>query len=145
MIIILLLLALRAPEAIADNDDVLLKARYIAVKGTDPEYGKEAIERNELPHHPLPHLQWLILVETPGDPAEWQAKLNASVDPRYGSFIVECASAEEEKAVREGRIRMRRSEWVRVYDGALPSRRLARRRPAAGVTANVGSLAGSAA
>ena len=112
MIIILLLLALRAPGAAAIHDDVLLKARYIAVKGTDPEHGREAIERNDLPHHPLPHQQWLILVETPGNPAEWQARLNAAVDPRHGSFLVECASAEEEKAVREGRIRMRRREWV---------------------------------
>ncbi|HXH41804.1 MAG TPA: hypothetical protein VNN08_24485 [Thermoanaerobaculia bacterium] len=112
MIIILMLLALRAPEATALHDDVLLKARYIAVKGSDPEYGQEAIERSELRHHPLPHQEWLILVETPGDPAEWEAKLNAAVDPKHGSFTVECASADEEKAVREGRIRMRRSAWV---------------------------------
>jgi hypothetical protein len=108
MITILLLLALHAPKATAMHDDVLLKARYIAVEGTDPEYGQGAIERNELRHRPLPHLQWLIFVEAPGDPAEWQAKLNAAVDPKQGSFVVECASEEEEKAVREGKIAMQR-------------------------------------
>jgi len=63
MLIILLLLALHAPE------DSVLKARYIAVEGTDPEYGQGAIERNEVLHHPLPKLQWLILAE--GSPDEW--------------------------------------------------------------------------
>jgi len=108
MITILLLLALHAPEATAVHDDVLLKARYTAVEGTDPEYGQGAIERNDLRHHPLPHLEWLILVDAPADAAEWQAKLNASVDPKHGSFVVECATAEEEKAVREGKITMQR-------------------------------------
>ena len=100
MLTILLLLALHAPE------DSVLKARYIAVEGTDPEYGQGAIERNEVFHHPLPHLMWLILAE--GSPDEWQAKLNASVDPKHGSFVVECASEEEEKAVRSGKIAMQR-------------------------------------
>ena len=108
MITILLLLALHAPEASAMHDDVLLKARYTAVEGTDPEYGQGAIERNELRHHPLPHLEWLILVEAPGDPSEWQARLNAAVDPKHGSFTVERASAEEEKAVREGRVTLQK-------------------------------------
>ena len=108
MITMLLLLALHAPKATAMHDDVLLKARYTAVKGTDPEYGQGAIERNELRHHPLPHLEWLILVETPGDPAEWQTRLNAAVKPKHGSFTVERASPEEERAVREGRVVMQR-------------------------------------
>jgi hypothetical protein len=108
MITILLLLALHAPEVTAVHDDVLLKARYTAVEGTDPEYGQGAIERNELRHHPLPHLEWLILVDAPGDAADWQAKLNASVNPKYGSFVVECATAEEERAVREGKIVLQR-------------------------------------
>jgi len=106
MITILLLLALHAPEATAMHDDVLLKARYTAVEGTDPEYGQGAIERNDLRHRPLPHLAWLILVEGPADPAEWQARLNDTVDPKHGSFTVESATPEEEKAVREGRIVM---------------------------------------
>ena len=107
MITILLLLALRAPEATAMHEDVLLKARYIAVEGTDPEYAQGAIERNELRHHPMPHFEWLILVEAPADAAEWRAKLNDAVDPKHGSFVVECASAaEEERAVRSGKITM---------------------------------------
>jgi hypothetical protein len=101
MITILLLLALHAPE-----DTVLLKARYIAVEGTDPEYAQGAIERNEVRHHPLPDLRWLILAE--GSAGEWQAKLNAAVDPKHGSFVVECATEEEEEAVRSGKITMQR-------------------------------------
>jgi hypothetical protein len=100
MFTILLLLALHAPE------DSVLKARYIAVEGTDVEYGQGAIERNELLHHPLPKLQWLILAEV--TPAELQSKLNAAVDPKHGSFVVECASEEEEQAVRSGKIPMQR-------------------------------------
>jgi hypothetical protein len=102
MITILLLLALHAPE------DIVLKAHYIAVEGTDPEYGQGAIERNELRHHPLPHRTWLIAVDAPATPAEWQARLNAAVDSKHGSFVVECASEEEEKAVRSGKITMQR-------------------------------------
>jgi hypothetical protein len=108
MITILLLLALHAPEATTMHDDVLLKARYTAVEGTDAEYGQVAIERNELRHHPLPHMEWLILVDAPADPAEWEAKLNAAVDRKHGSFSVGRASVEEEKAVKEGKIRMQR-------------------------------------
>jgi len=108
MITILILLALHAPKATAMPDDVLLKVRYTAVSGTDIEYAQGAIERNDLRHRPLPNLEWLILVERPGDPAEWQTKLNAAVDPKHGSFTVECATAEEEKGVREGRIVMQK-------------------------------------
>jgi hypothetical protein len=108
MITILLLLALHAPEATAMHDDVLLKVRYTAVEGTDIEYGQGAIERNDLRHRPLPNLEWLILVEGPADPAEWQARLNQTVNPKHGSFKVECATAEEENAVREGRITMQK-------------------------------------
>jgi hypothetical protein len=100
MITILLLLALHAPE------DSVLKARYIAVEGTDAEYAQGAIERNELLHHPLPHLEWLILAGV--TPAELQSKLNAAVDSKHGSFVVDCASEEEEKAVRSGKITMQR-------------------------------------
>ncbi|HEV7488092.1 MAG TPA: hypothetical protein VGQ65_20660 [Thermoanaerobaculia bacterium] len=100
MITILLLLALHAPE------DSVLKARYIAVEGTDVEYGQGAIERNELLHHPLPHLAWLIVADA--TPAALQSKLNAAVDPKHGSFVVECASEDEERAVRSGKITMQR-------------------------------------
>ena len=102
MITILLVLALHAPEAI------LFKVHYTAVPGTDPSYAQGAIERHELRHRPLPNLEWLILVESPADPAEWQARLNDTVNPKHGRFTVECASAEEERAVREGRITMQK-------------------------------------
>jgi hypothetical protein len=102
------MLALHVTEDFAMHEDVLLKVRYTAVRGTDPEYAQGAIERNELRHRPLPNLEWLILVEGPADPAEWQAKLNATVDPKHGSFTVECASADEEKGVREGRVTMQK-------------------------------------
>jgi hypothetical protein len=100
LITIVLLMAL--------HDDVLLKARYIPVAGTDIEYGQGAIERNELSHHPMNDREWLFLVDLPGDPPTWQAKLNATVDPKHGSFVVECPSAEEEEQVRSGRITMQR-------------------------------------
>ena len=100
MLTILLLLALHAPE------DSVLKARYIAVEGTDIEYGQGAVGSTELLHHPLPHLTWLILAD--GTTAELESKLNASVDPKHGSFVVECASEEEEKAVRSGKVTMQR-------------------------------------
>ena len=101
MITILLLLALHAPE-----DLTVLKARYIAVEGTNPEYGQGAIERNDLLHHPLPNLRWLIVADVSAD--ELQAKLNDAVDPKHGSFLVECASAEEEEEVRSGKVTMQR-------------------------------------
>ena len=100
MLTILLLLALHAPE------ETVLKARYIAVEGTDPEYGQGAIERNELLHHPLPNLRWLIVADV--SIADLQVKLNDAVDPTHGSFVVECASAEEEEAVRSGQILLQR-------------------------------------
>ena len=86
----------------------LFKARYIPVEATDPEYGQGAIERNELRHHPLPHLQWLILTDEPTSTAELQAKLNAAVDPSHGSFLVEAPSADEEEQVRSGTIEFQR-------------------------------------
>jgi hypothetical protein len=91
-----------------DSDDVLLKARYTAVKDSDPEYGQGAIERNELRHREVEHFVWLLLVEAPGDPAEWQKKLNASVDGPHGSFTVSRASVEEAEQVRSGKITLQR-------------------------------------
>ena len=113
MITILLVLALQAPKASAMTTtdvptDVLLKARYLAVEGTDPEYGQGAIERNELQHHPMPHLEWLILAAAPTSAAELKAKLNAAVDPKHGSFVVEAPSADEEEQVRAGKITFQR-------------------------------------
>jgi hypothetical protein len=92
----------------ATSDTVLLKARYKPAAGTDIEYGQGAIERTEVYHHPVEPTVWLILVDSPGDPAEWQRNLNAVVDPQHGSFTVECATPEEEAAVREGRVAMQR-------------------------------------
>ncbi len=99
-IIILLFLAM--------NDSVLLKARYTAVPGTDPEYGQGAIERCEVRHRETEHFVWLILVDAPGDTAAWRTKLNEAVDPKHGSFAVERASPEEEEAVRSGKITLQR-------------------------------------
>jgi len=100
MITILLLLALHAPE------DAVLKVRYIAVEGSNPEYAQGAIERNELLHHPLPHLQWLVVSDSSAE--DLQSRLNDAVDPQHGSFVVECANDEEEEAVRSGKVTMQR-------------------------------------
>ncbi len=108
MITILLVLALHAPKATAMTNDVLLKARYTAVEGTDPEYGQGAVERNELRHHPLPRLEWLILAEAPVSASELQRKLNDAVDPKHGSFVVVSPTAEEEEQVRSGKIMFQR-------------------------------------
>ncbi|MEA2165715.1 MAG: hypothetical protein QOK37_3842 [Thermoanaerobaculia bacterium] len=105
MITILLLLALHAPKATAMT---LFKAHYIAVEGTDPEYGQGAIERNEMRHHPLPQLRWLILTDEPTTAPELQARLNAAVDPKNGSFVIDAPSADEEEQVRSGKIEFQR-------------------------------------
>lgn len=85
---------------------VLLKARYTVVPGTDPEYAQGAIERNELSHREIEHFVWIF--EAEGSAEEWETKLNASVDPKHGSFTVECATAEEEERVRNGTIQLQR-------------------------------------
>lgn len=83
---------------------VILRVSYTPVPGTDVEYGQGAIERNELAHHPLTDVTWLIRVPDPGDPADWQKRLNASVDPKHGAFAVECPSAEDQARVDRGEI-----------------------------------------
>lgn len=88
----------------ASTDTALLKAFYSRVKGTDPEYGQVAIEKNELPHREIERFVWLIQVPAPGDPADWQRRLNAAVDPKHGSFRVTHASDEEKRRVAEGKI-----------------------------------------
>lgn len=85
---------------------VLLKARYTSVPGTDPEYAQGAIERNELAHREIDPFVWLFQAE--GEPEEWERRLNATVDPKNGSFTVECATEEEEAGVREGTIMLQR-------------------------------------
>ena len=85
---------------------VLLKARYTSVPDTDPEYAQGAIERNELAHREIEPFVWVF--EAEGTPDEWERRLNATVDPKNGSFTVECATAEEEAAVRDGTITLQR-------------------------------------
>jgi len=89
----------------ADEDHCILKARYIAAEGTDLEHGQGAVERNELPHHPLEPVVWLIRVPRPADAAEWEKRLCAAVDPALGSFRVEQPTADELRRVEAGEIR----------------------------------------
>ena len=83
----------------------ILKARYVAVEETDIEHGQGAIERNELPHFPLEPAVWLIHVPAPGDPVEWQRRLNAAIEPALGTFEVEQPASEEVRRVEAGEIR----------------------------------------
>ena len=92
----------------AMNDSVLLKARYTAVPGTDPEYAQGAIERCEVRHREIAHFVWLFAAEPAGEPGDWQKKLNENVDPKHGRFSVERATPEEEEAVRSGKIVLQR-------------------------------------
>ncbi|HJW96472.1 MAG TPA: hypothetical protein VJ901_22875 [Thermoanaerobaculia bacterium] len=85
---------------------VLLKAHYTQVPGTDPEYAQGAIERNEVAHREISHFVWVF--EAEGTPDSWEKRLNASVDPKHGSFTVECATADEEERVRNGTIELQR-------------------------------------
>jgi hypothetical protein len=88
---------------------VLLKAHYTPVAGTDPEYGQGAIERNDLRHREIAHFVWLFEAEDDdGDTAAWERRLNAAVDPKHGSFTVECATPDEDDGVRSGRITLQR-------------------------------------
>jgi hypothetical protein len=83
----------------------ILKVRYLAVEGTDIEYGQGAIERNELAHSPLEPVVWLIRVPAPGEPAEWQRRLDAAVDRSLGTFEVEQPTPDEMRRVDAGEIR----------------------------------------
>jgi len=86
----------------------LLKAIYIPEHGADPEYGQGAIERNELAHREIEPFVWLIDVPKPEDPAEWQCRLNAAVDPKHGSFRVVEATVDEKRRVESGEISLQR-------------------------------------
>lgn len=90
------------------SDSIILKARYTAVPCTDAEYGQGAIERCELRHREVERFVWLVAVDPPGDAVAWQKRLNAAVDPKHGAFAVECASPEEDEAVRSGKILLQR-------------------------------------
>lgn len=82
----------------------ILKVQYSAVPGTDVEHGQGAIERNELEHCVLAPAAWLIRVPAPAVPAEWNRRLDASVDPRYGCFIVQRPSEEELRLAASGEL-----------------------------------------
>jgi hypothetical protein len=107
---ILTLAALLAMPAIAMNHEqqLLLKARYDRVAGTDVEYGQGAIEKNELAHREIEPSVWLFLVDAPSSAAEWERKLNAAVDPRHGHFTVEPATAEEVRQLDTGQITLQK-------------------------------------
>jgi hypothetical protein len=91
---------------VSSNDKVLLKAHYTQVAGSDPEYAQVAIEKNDLPHREIARFVWLIQVPAPGDPDEWERRLNASVDAKHGSFRVARASPEEQRLVDSGEVTM---------------------------------------
>ncbi len=93
---------------VSSSDKVLLKAFYTPVKGSDPEYGQVAIEKNDLPHREIERFVWLIQVPAPADPGDWQRRLNDAVDPKHGSFRVARASPDEERGVAEGKIILQR-------------------------------------
>jgi len=86
----------------------LLKALYIPLPDTDPEYGQGAIERNERARREIAPFVWLIAVPPPDDAAEWQCRLNAAVDPKHGSFRVMEATADEKKKVESGELGLQR-------------------------------------
>jgi len=99
-----ILTLLLSANIMASEDHCILKARYIAVEGTDIEHGQGAIERNELPHFPLEPVLWLIRVPRPDDPGEWERRLNAAVSRELGSFQVERPTADELRRVETGEI-----------------------------------------
>jgi len=87
---------------------VLLKAHYTPVKGSDPEYGQGAIEKNELPHREISRNVWLVQVPEPGDPPAWERNLNDAVDRKHGSFRVTPATPEEQRKVDSGEITLQK-------------------------------------
>jgi hypothetical protein len=99
-----ILAILFSSSMMANEELCTLKARYLAVDGTDIEHGQGAIERNEVPHHPLESVVWLIRVPQPGDPIEWQRRLNVAVDRSLGSFEIEQPTPDELRRVETGEI-----------------------------------------
>jgi hypothetical protein len=90
--------------SVSTNETVLLEATYTQVKDTDPEYAQVAIEKCDVRHARVGNLVFVIEVPTPADPGDWQRRLNAAVDVKHGRFTVRRATAEEEEAVRSGRL-----------------------------------------
>lgn len=91
--------------AMADDETRILKAVYTPVAGTDVEYGQGAVERCELLHAPLGPVIWLIRVAKSDDAVSWEAKLNAAVDPKHGSFRVGVPDADDLRRVERGEVR----------------------------------------
>jgi hypothetical protein len=87
---------------------VILKALYTPVPGSNPEYAQSAIERNDLAHREIARNVWLIRVPEPGDTSEWQRKLNDAVDPKHGAFRVIHATADEERKVESGEMKLQK-------------------------------------
>ena len=93
---------------VSASDPALLKAQYTQIEGTDPEYAQGAIEKNDVPHREIAHFIWLIAVPQPGEPKEWEERLNAAVDRHHGSFRVVAASDAEKRRVRSGEIALQK-------------------------------------
>jgi hypothetical protein len=83
---------------------IILRVCYTPAAGADVEYGQGAIERNELAHHVLTDVTWLVRVTSPASSEEWQKRLDASVEQRHGRFSVEPASADEQTRAERGEI-----------------------------------------
>ncbi|MGH9456095.1 MAG: hypothetical protein ACRD2J_00450, partial [Thermoanaerobaculia bacterium] len=99
---VLCLLSLQPIAFGEERKMVVLEVRYVPNPGTDIEHGQGAIERNELEHCPLTHVEWLIRVPAPGDPAEWRRRLDASVAEGAGRFEVKPPTAEALRRLEAG-------------------------------------------
>ena len=94
--------------SMTDAKDVVLKALYRPVAGSNVEYGQGAIERNDLPHCEVEPNVWFIRVPEPGSCDEWTRRLNAAVESQHGSFEVRPLTAEEQQRVDRGEIAFQR-------------------------------------
>ena len=92
----------------SEDETILLKAIYTPVEGTSIEYAQGAIEKNDLLHHWIKPSVWLVLVDVPASPEEWQQRLNNAVEPKHGAFRVVLPSADEKEQVRSGTIAFQR-------------------------------------
>lgn len=92
----------------SQHERIVLKAIYTPAEGADPEHGQGAIERCDLPHREIRRFIWLVLVDAPSSPDEWQERLNRALDRKHGSFRVVLPSPEEEEMVRSGKIEFQR-------------------------------------
>lgn len=107
IITLIIIMSASAKENTAPRD-LILKARYYPAAGSNVEHGQGAIERNELWHREIEYCVWLIRVEWPGNPREWEKKLTETVYDRNGTFTVEHATAEERRLVESGAIKLQK-------------------------------------